>query len=73
MLKTVAAVTHHLLMHEEMLFFPLVQLALLALTHVAANLFYIVCVDMSACDVYNSYRITVFVGNPVFGGRGPEV
>ena len=72
LLRMVAAVTYHLLMHEE-IFFPLVRLALLVLTCIAANLFYIVCVDILACDVCNSHRITVFVGNPAFGGRGPGV
>ena len=73
LLRMAAAVTYHLLMHEEIFLFPLVRLALLVITYIAANLFYIVCVGILACDVCNSHRITVFVGNPAFGGRGPGV
>ena len=62
----------YLLENEDHLF-PLVRALIFAAKYVILILYQCICDGVRACNICNGIRLTVFIGNPAFGGRGAGV
>ena len=70
--KAATAVLLYLLEHEEMIF-PLVRAALSVALCISNYLFLCLYDGMMACGTFDPKRVTIFTGNPAFGGRGAGI
>ena len=70
--KVWAYAFNYLLENEDHLF-PLVRALIFAAKYVILILYQCICDGVRACNICNGIRLTVFIGNPAFGGRGAGV